>query len=305
MDWLTTHLDDLAKAAAWPYVPAGPGATEPAALAALALAAHDRAEAAAKARRWLLDRQQPGGALGLDERSTTPHWPTALAVLAWQAALDEQPAASDAPHCAPAVGKGVQAMLAEAGKAMQPNPRVIGHDPTIAGWTWAEGTHSWQEPTAMCVLALKAAGQSEHQRTRDGVRMLIDRLLPDGGCNYGNTTVLGQLLLPHLEPTGLALLALAGERDPSGRLAKSVAWAARAVRDSRTAASLGWGLLGLAAHDQFPTEAVPDWLAETAARTKRGAFPPRLTLLALAARGPDSPLVRMAQTILTPGGRKP
>ena len=33
-------------------------------------------------------------------------------------------------------------------------------------------------------------------RTREGVRLLRDRLLPDGGCNYGNTTVLGQTLSP-------------------------------------------------------------------------------------------------------------
>src|SRR2546428_787916 len=78
--------------------------------------------------------------------------------------------------------------------------------------------------TAMHVLALKAAGHRDHPRTREAVRLLIDRLLPGGGCNYGNTIVLGQELRPQLQPTGLAMLALAGETDPDGRVAMSLAY---------------------------------------------------------------------------------
>ena len=91
-------------------------------------------------------------------------------------------------------------------------------------WPWVLGTHSWIEPTAFNVLALKAAGRGEHPRTREAVRLLVDRLLPTGGCNYGNTTVLGQQLRPHLAPTGLVLLSLAGEQINDSRIAKSLAY---------------------------------------------------------------------------------
>jgi hypothetical protein len=145
----------------------------------------------------------------------------------------------------------------------------------------------------MCVLALKATAHGDHPRAREGVRLLIDRLLPDGGCNYGNTSVLGQTLKPHLEPTGLTLLALAGETDASGRLARSVAYAREATPKSRTAASLAFGLLGLAAHGELPISA-NDWLQETFKLTCRGAFLARRTLLALASLGQRCPLITLA-----------
>ena len=34
----------------------------------------------------------------------------------------------------------------------------LGHDSTLIGWPWVEGTHSWIEPTAWAVLALKSVG---------------------------------------------------------------------------------------------------------------------------------------------------
>ncbi len=114
---------------------------------------------------------------------------------------------------------------------------------------------------------------------------MIDRLLPGGGCNYGNTVVLGQMLRPHIQPTGIALLALSGETDASGRLAKSVAWLGRSIGPETTAASLAWALLGLRAHGALPTQA-DDWLAAAESRTnKTGKSPHKLALLALAAKG--------------------
>jgi hypothetical protein len=70
------------------------------------------------------------------------------------------------------------------------------------GWAYAEGTHSWVEPTAFAVLALKAASREYQAAAREGVAVLIDRQLPGGGLNYGNTFVLGQLIRPHIQPTG-------------------------------------------------------------------------------------------------------
>jgi hypothetical protein len=135
------------------------------------------------------------------------------------------------------------------------------------------------------VAALKAAGRGRHARTRDGVRLLIDRLLATGGCNYGNTIVLGQMLRPHVQPTGIALVALANEINLSGRVAKSIAWLKRAIGQETTTASLAWALLGLSAH----STAIPrsdEWLAAAHRRTaEQGSSPHKLALLALAAKG--------------------
>ena len=48
---------------------------------------------------------------------------------------------------------------------------------------------------------MKSAGRPNEPATREGVAMLIDRQLPGGGFNYGNTYVLGQLVRAHTEPT--------------------------------------------------------------------------------------------------------
>src|SRR5690606_18724880 len=61
-------------------------ATEPTALAALALLAHDRAAAAEPLVQRLLEMQNADGSLGIDRLQREPGWPTGWAVLAWRAA---------------------------------------------------------------------------------------------------------------------------------------------------------------------------------------------------------------------------
>ena len=94
--------------------------------------------------------------------------------------------------------------------------RAGGHDRMLVGWPWAEGTHSWVEPTALAVLALRPPARRPSARAKP-CGCSSTGCFPDGGCNYGNTVVLGQTLRPHVQPTGLALLALAGEGDRGGR----------------------------------------------------------------------------------------
>jgi len=107
----------------------------------------------------------------------------------------------------------------------------------------------------MFILALKASGQSEHPRTREGVRLIIDRQLESGGCNYGNTRVLGQATLPHVQPTGLAMLAIADEviRDP--RIGRSLTYLEDVLTEKTSTLSLCFGLLGLTAHRRRPSNA--------------------------------------------------
>ena len=89
MSWTDSIIDELAKAEAWSYSTGSEPATEPTAWAALALRAYERDEAADRATRWLTDHQAKDGTLGINASQRDPHWPTSLAVLAWNAAAKD------------------------------------------------------------------------------------------------------------------------------------------------------------------------------------------------------------------------
>lgn len=270
-------LDQLSKNPVIGYAPDAAPATEPTVLAALALMAHDRRAQANPAIEFLATVQSADGSVGVRQKEASPGWPTSLAVLAWLA--------HDRRAHSSCIDRAVNWILEAKGKGME-QTADMGHNTQLVGWSWAEGTHSWIEPTALHVLALKAAGQAEHARTREGVALLLDRQLPAGGCNYGNTTVLGQALRPHIQPTGVALLSLAGEADNGNRVAKSIAWLRRTLSAKVTPVSLAWGLLGLAAH-QVNLSSSNGWLTAACQRVERhDRSPHKLALLLLAAAGP-------------------
>jgi hypothetical protein len=274
MRWLDTIIDELCRTPCCGYQPAARPATEPTALSAIALTIHGRTKAADVATQWLAALQAQDGSLGIREGETTPCWPTSLAVLAWIAA--------DADRFAKQIAAAVSWTLSMQGKRIEPT-EDIGHNTQLVAWPWVAGTHSWVEPTALHVLALKAAGHESHPRTREAIELLVDRQLSSGGCNYGNTEVLGQSLLPHVQPTGLAMLALAGEPNGSGRIEQSLKYLTKSLSASTTTASLCWGLLGLSAHDRRPAEAEV-WLESAYGRTiRRNRSAYELALLALAA----------------------
>lgn len=195
------------------------------------------------------------------------------------------PMAADEGPFEKAIKRSVGWLLGSAGKPLPPmNPP--GHDTSIIAWPWVADTHSWIEPTAFSVLALKSVGMSDHSRVRDGVRLLLDRQLPGGGCNYGNTFVLGARLRPHVLPTALSILALADEEDELGRrdprLADSIRWLRGAVQADSGALSLSWSLIALQAVDQLPNDAESRWQAALERVWRRGRAPFSLALLALA-----------------------
>jgi hypothetical protein len=84
--------------------------------------------------------------------------------------------------------------------------------------------------------------------------MLLDRQLPHGGWNYGNTLVYGKELHPMPESTGAALTGLAGMVERNTVL-PSLEYLQREVSRFQTPISLGWGLLGLAAWSLSPPNA--------------------------------------------------
>jgi hypothetical protein len=285
MPWLDNLLDCLARQPVCGYHSGGGAAVEPTALAAMALAAHGRIEAAATAVDWLVRVQLPDGAVGISAMQDHPHWPTGWALLAWQSAEAHggrlaEPARrrwSAAAECA-------LAWLLNAKGETSPRSEVFGHDTTLMGWPWVDGTHCWVEPTAIGLLALKSRGAAGHPRCREAVRLLVDRALPSGGWNYGNTVVFGTPLRPHVQPTGLALAALAREQSAAGPRRSALARLQRMVSSRTTPVSLCYALLGMARHGVWPASA-DAWLAAAAARAMDGGGPGYpLALAALASR---------------------
>ena len=284
-DWEAQAAEQLlrhrAGAAGWGYQPGGAQCVEPTVLASLGLLAWahgsqaDRLRAAAKgAADWLSRIQQADGSLGISQSLPRPGWPTAWALLLWSN-LDGYTVQRE---------MAVAWLLERQGRAYTielPNDPV-GHDTTIVGWPWVAETHSWVEPTALAVLALRKQGLTAHQRTQDGLRLVRDRAILTGGWNCGNPALFGTTLRARPAPTGLALLALAGVDAWNSRVELACRYLQEVLPRIRSPQSLCWGLLGLAAWGKRLPE--PDrWLAESYVQTARqGHTPPLLAYLLLA-----------------------
>ncbi len=248
------------------------GAAEATALGALALGAAGLDAEPCLA--WLLAVQRADGGVPPYRDLDGPCWPTALSLLALEARADER--------TLEARGRAERWLLSAHGLAHAQEPLLFGHDETLVGWSWAPETHSWVEPTAHALLALRSRGLDDHDRAVEGARLLADRCLPDGGWNYGNTRVIQHVLRAFPATTGVALAALAGgERNDA--VSRSVDWLASALAEVRAPLSLGWGIVGLALWNEVPQDAGA-WLEETATRD-RPPDPVHDALLVLAALG--------------------
>lgn len=173
-----------------------------------------------------------------------PDWPTSLSLLAWLASDQVLPPTFREP-----ISLGTQWLLATYSEAIPESPE-IGHDTTLRAWPWVKGTHAWVEPTAMAAMALKATGMASHARLKEAEQVLQDRELPDGGYNYGNTIILGQVLRPHVQPTGLVLLSL--QNHPEFDRDKSRAYLRATLPAIDSLESYAWGSLGLIAAGDPP-----------------------------------------------------
>lgn len=244
---------------------------EPTALAALALLAHGRHQSARPALDWLAVAQQPDGHVPLRPEPLGPPWTTALAALAWAAA-----ARHNLPGYREPLQRALAWMLHAEGEVSEPHPQ-FGHDSSLVGWPWVPGTHSWLEPTALHLLALDACGWETHPRALEARRLIADRLLPGGGCNYGNTRVLGQMLRPQIQPSAMALLALGPTTQTPVRA--TLDYLRRSTGPQTPTTALCWALAGLAAHDRRPADA-DQWLRGAAERPRRDGLQAALILLA-------------------------
>lgn len=271
------------------YLRGGPAHAEPTAIAALAMLAWDAKrfqDSIQRAAAWLAARQLDNGSVPPNEQLSEPGWATSWALLELAGSRAVLPAVSATSLDS---GAAINWLLATKGLPLENTPSM-GHDTTLIGWPWVVGTHSWYEPTCLAVLALRAHGYAEHHRCIEGIRVLKDRLLPRGGANYGNTLVLGQHLMPHLQPTGLALIALAGTQDESGRQALSREYLLRELPLLPGAASLAYGVLGLHAQG-YELPGAASLLQAAAERVlRRDTSPYRLALLCWAAWAIEQPL---------------
>ena len=234
----TTLLRRALRAGGFSGRPGGQFQVDSTAWGILALAACGEGAGLLDQSRHLLMREQlPDGRLCVNNTHLASYWPTSLAVLAWQ----------DSAPCREAQQRAVRFLLDTTGfHFLRESDAPSAHDSLLKGWPWVDETHSWVEPTALSVMALRATGYGHHDRVKEAVRMLLDRQLPHGGWNYGNTLVFGKELHPMPESTGAALAGLTGIVDRDAVMPSLTYLQSEATR-SRTPISLGWSLLGLAA----------------------------------------------------------
>lgn len=197
---------------------------EPTCLAALALAP---GRASQRAAQLLVRAQRPDGAWPAFLGDTDASWTTALAVSVLATASADVPAHD----------RGIQWLLEFRGREghwfwrwkFRLGDQKVRFDPDKFGWPWLPGANSWVIPTAFSLIALKQSSACHEsaagvQRIRTGVEMLYDRACVAGGWNAGNSNVYGSPLMPHVEATAIALLALQDERPQSDVVRKSVTW---------------------------------------------------------------------------------
>jgi hypothetical protein len=185
----------------------------------------------------LASDQSSDGRLTLSPVHPYTIWPTSLAVLAWLCSPE---------HRANLI-KAANFLIASTGTFFQDHSTPpTGHDSSIKGWPWIADTHSWVEPTAMAVMALSLAGYGDHDRVKEGVLLLLDRQLPHGGWNVGNTIVFEQELRPMPLSTGIAMNALKDHTSPE-MVDRSINYLQNKITNLRTPRSLAWSLLGLGA----------------------------------------------------------
>ncbi|MEK7710265.1 MAG: prenyltransferase/squalene oxidase repeat-containing protein [Planctomycetota bacterium] len=264
MAWQCTSIERLLASArpdgGWGYQSGHEPSAEPTAFACLALAtAEPDADAIQHGLERLARGQQDNGAVAVAPRIAAPCWPTSLAALAWLKA-----GSSGGTSYAGQTRRAVDWLLHTEGLTLKSDPAIYGHNTQLKGWPWGTGTHSWIEPTAYAILALRAAGISDHPRVREAVKLLLNRAIPEGGWNYGNCRVFQNNLRPFPAQTGIALAALAGEA-MSESIDSAIRYLHSELERIRTPMSLGWGIIGLSAWNERPSSA-GNWLTECAAR---------------------------------------
>lgn len=141
----------------------------------------------------------------------------------------------------------VSGLLSVKGIALDEDSTPVRQNNRLQAWSWTDGTFSWIEPTALCVLALKKSGVSSASvRTRlaEAEAMILDRVCDGGGWNYGNAQVLGQDLRAYVPTTALAVMAMQDRREHPA-IRASINWLKNHAESEPATMALSLSTLGL------------------------------------------------------------
>ena len=202
--------------------------------------------------------QNSDGRISVIEGYPKSYWPTSLTILAWAkfAGFEQE------------IERAIHFLLKNTGRHWSKKENSpAGHDTAIKGWPWIEDTHSWIEPTALAMLALRACGYDKHKRVTEAAKMILDRQFPSGGWNYGNKTVFNKELKPIPECTGVALTALEGLTERS-IIELSINYLRKKTEILRTPLALSWTIFGLSAWSNKPGS-YRDWILESLTLQKK------------------------------------
>ena len=257
-------LDAVRADGGWGYY-AGQGArVEPTAWAALALttgADPIKTGARRNAMTRLFAAWQQGSGLLLDPGSATPNVGfSGLGLVA----MDALGVAATEPVLSRLRG----AVIAAKGIQLQSEGSPIKQNTMIQAWSWTDGTFSWVEPTAWCLLSLKKTAASDSvakARIGDGEAMLADRVCQSGGWNYGNSNAFTQDLRPYVPTTALGLLAMQDRRSIPA-VAKSLTWLEQHAISEPSSMALSLAAIALTVYDR-PAEKIIDALLRQADKT--------------------------------------
>ena len=240
---MSRELDDLRESlrggrnadGGWGYRRGKATRLEPTCWSLLALG--DRKAAAGVLRDW-----PSADGLLLEHRDGAPNYGFHGLALVTMQAMQIEPAAGTSAM--------LQAMQRVKGAKLKPSA-LFKQDNSLQGWSWIEGTFSWVEPTAWCLLALKQLARVpgmpvERARIDEADRLLVDRCCAGGGWNYGNANAFDQELKAFVPTTAIALLAL-HDRASEPAVQRSVAFLEQQATSERSGVSLSLALLALTA----------------------------------------------------------
>ena len=146
------------------YAQGQPPAAEPVAISALTATGYELRQSAESACKCLLASQNENGSVATQLKDQGPFWTTSLACIAWHRFALKW---ASPPAYRDAVQRRLDFLLSFGGEQIEPNDEV-GHNTLLVGWPWVQGTHSWLEPTAFALLALRHCNQSAHPGARSG-----------------------------------------------------------------------------------------------------------------------------------------
>ncbi len=208
-------------AGGWSYIPGQEAHLEPTCLALLALSVEPERfpQEIARGQAFLETCRLADGSYRLARSRGEAVWPTSLVLFVRTVLGGSREENQGTVQQLLSLRGRVPDMSAAADLGILDVNELVDIDTKLVGWSWAENNFSWVEPTAWACLALRAAGQGQHPRVQEGLQLLLDRAMDEGGINCGNRKVLGQMTKPVPGPTAMMLLALQGQDHPRIRSA--------------------------------------------------------------------------------------